>query len=103
MKNSGLTLAVIATLTFTTLAAAQTGPAPSKPASAATIAEQKKVLDYLPFNDKSDFEDAQHGFIAKPEQLTIKDAKGTVVWDLESYKKYIALDKPAPDSVNPSL
>ena len=26
-----------------------------------------------------------------------------MVWDLESYKKFIALDKPAPDSVNPSL
>jgi alkyl sulfatase BDS1-like metallo-beta-lactamase superfamily hydrolase len=26
-----------------------------------------------------------------------------VVWDLESYKAFIGLDKPAPDSVNPSL
>ena len=25
------------------------------------------------------------------------------MWDLESYKSYIGLDKPAPDTVNPSL
>ena len=26
-----------------------------------------------------------------------------MIWDLESYKKYIALDRPAPETVNPSL
>jgi alkyl sulfatase BDS1-like metallo-beta-lactamase superfamily hydrolase len=26
-----------------------------------------------------------------------------VIWDLEAYKAYIGLDKPAPDTVNPSL
>ena len=26
-----------------------------------------------------------------------------MVWDLEAYKKYISLDKPSPDTVNPSL
>ena len=35
--------------------------------------------------------------------LTIKGAKGNVVWDLEAYKTYIGLDKRAPDTVNPSL
>jgi alkyl sulfatase BDS1-like metallo-beta-lactamase superfamily hydrolase len=95
----------IAILGAASFAAAQTppAPAPGKPATGATIAEQKKVLAYLPFNDKSDFEDAKRGFIARPEQLVIKDAKGRVVWELESYKKYIAEDKPAPDTVNPSL
>lgn len=57
----------------------------------------------LPFNNKQDFEDAQRGFIAKPETLTIKDDKGNVVWDLEQYKTYIGLDKVAPNTVNPSL
>ena len=50
-----------------------------------------------------DFEDAKRGLIAKPDTLTIKDAKGNVVWDLEEYKTYIGDDKPAPDTVNPSL
>ena len=60
-------------------------------------------LPTSPTSDKSDFEDAERGFIAKPDTLTIKDAKGNVVWDLEAYKKYIAADKAAPDTVNPSL
>ena len=78
-------------------------PEQPKPATAATVATQKKVLAELPFHDKSDFEDAQRGFIARPEILVIRNADGRVVWELESYKKYIAPDKPAPDTINPSL
>lgn len=80
-------------------------PAPTapKPATAATRAANAEVQRTLPFNDRSDFEDAQRGFIARPDTVTIKDAQGKVVWDLEQYKTYIALDKPAPDTVNPSL
>ncbi|HDX8593460.1 TPA: MBL fold metallo-hydrolase [Aeromonas dhakensis] len=74
-----------------------------KPASEFTIKANQNALTALPFNDKQDFEDAKRGFIAKPEILTIKDDKGNVVWDLEQYKKYISLDKPSPDTVNPSL
>ncbi len=74
-----------------------------KPASSATIAANKAVADYLNFNDKQDFEDAQKGLIEAPETLTIKNDKGDVVWDLESYKQYIGIDKAAPDTVNPSL
>lgn len=84
-------------------AIAQAAPAPTKPASESTKAAQQTVLAALPFNDRRDFEDAQRGFIAKPETLTIKDANGKVVWDLESYKQFLGLDQPAPDSVNPSL
>lgn len=74
-----------------------------KPASEFTIKANQQVLNTLPFNDKQDLEDAQRGFIAKPETLTIKDDKGNVVWDLEQYKTYIGLDKAAPETVNPSL
>ncbi|GAS87066.1 alkyl/aryl-sulfatase [Mycolicibacterium brisbanense] len=74
-----------------------------KGATEATKAANKKVMDSLPFNERSDFEDARRGMIARPDTLTIKDANGNVVWDLEEYKKYIADDKPAPDTVNPSL
>jgi alkyl sulfatase BDS1-like metallo-beta-lactamase superfamily hydrolase len=95
--------AATALLSLTTLVAAQNSPAPSKPATAATKAEQKKVLDYLPFGDKSDFEDAKRGFIARPDQLIIKNAEGRVVWELESYKKFLSEDAPAPDTINPSL
>lgn len=74
-----------------------------KGATEATKAANQKLLDTLPFNDKADFEDAKRGLLQRPETLTIKDANGNVVWDLEEYKKYIADDKPAPDTVNPSL
>ncbi|MGW4098961.1 alkyl/aryl-sulfatase [Mycobacterium sp. NPDC004974] len=74
-----------------------------KGATEATKAANKKVLDSLPFNERGDFEDAQRNLVGRPETLTIKNADGDVVWDLEEYKKYIADDKPAPDTVNPSL
>lgn len=74
-----------------------------KGATEATKAANQKVLDTLPFNDRSDFEDAKRGLLSRPDTLTIKNANGDVVWDLEQYKGYIADDKPAPDTVNPSL
>lgn len=83
--------------------AAPATPIGGKPATAATKAANAAVLRELPFNDKSTFEDAQRGLIARPDTLTIKDAKGKVVWDLEAYKKFIGPDKNAPDTVNPSL
>jgi alkyl sulfatase BDS1-like metallo-beta-lactamase superfamily hydrolase len=81
----------------------QAGPAPAKPATAATQSANQKVQQTLPFSDRTDFANAQKGFIATPDVLTIKGAKGNVVWDLEAYKTYIGLDKSAPDTVNPSL
>ncbi|NQV61558.1 MAG: hypothetical protein HQ502_17965, partial [Alphaproteobacteria bacterium] len=39
-------------------------PAAPKPASAATQAAQRAVLEQLPFSDQGDFEQAQRGFIA---------------------------------------
>ena len=36
------------------------------------------------FNDKEDFENAARGFIGKPDTLTIKNAQGRPVWDLQS-------------------
>jgi alkyl sulfatase BDS1-like metallo-beta-lactamase superfamily hydrolase len=81
-------------------ALAQEGP---KPATEATKAANQALLEYLNFDDKQDFEDAERGLVDRPETLTIKDANGNVVWDMESYKKYIGIDKAAPDTVNPSL
>lgn len=77
--------------------------ADTNPATKATQTANKEVLNSLPFKDKQDFEDAQRGLIAKPESLIIKGETGNVVWDLDSYRSFISLDKPAPDTVNPSL
>ena len=96
-------LAFAIALAFAAHASAQQAPVPSKPATAATKAANAAVLKELPFSDRSDFEDAQRGFIAAQDTLTIMNGQGQPVWDLESFKKFIALDKAAPDSVNPSL
>jgi alkyl sulfatase BDS1-like metallo-beta-lactamase superfamily hydrolase len=56
-----------------------------------------------PFNDESDFDDTSRGLLARPDTLTIKNADGEVVWDLEADKQYITVDQPAPDTVKPSL
>jgi alkyl sulfatase BDS1-like metallo-beta-lactamase superfamily hydrolase len=76
-----------------------TGP---KDATEATKAANARVLRESPFADKKDFEFAHRGFMARPKSLIIKDAKGNVVWDMESYQ-FIQEGNPAPDSVNPSL
>jgi alkyl sulfatase BDS1-like metallo-beta-lactamase superfamily hydrolase len=78
-------------------------PTAPKPATAATRAANQALLQSLPFSDRQDFDDAQRGLMARPDALTIRAADGRVVWDLESYKAYIGLDKAAPDTVNPSL
>src|SRR5262245_11892920 len=74
-----------------------------KAATEATKAANRAVQQYLNFNDRQDFEDATRGLVGKPDTLTIRNAKGDVVWDLEQYKTYIGTDKAAPDTVNPSL
>lgn len=102
--KSILSLSSAIALAFATSGwAQQPQPIGGKPATAATKAANEAVLKDLPFADKSDFDDAQRGFIARPDTLTIKNAQGNVVWDLEAYKKFIALDKAAPASINPSL
>ncbi|WP_309261887.1 alkyl/aryl-sulfatase [Lysobacter arvi] len=78
-------------------------PPPGKPATEATKRANAALAKSLDFNDKQDFEDAERGLIARPDTLTIKGEEGNVVWDMEQYKTYIGDNKPAPDTVNPSL
>ena len=99
--NNLIKLAVTAISVVTTTAVFSA--AAPKPATKYTIEANQAVLKSLPFSEKEDFKNAQRGFIAAPDVVTIKDAKGNPVWDLEEYKKYIGLDKSAPDTVNPSL
>jgi len=85
------------------VAHAQSAPPPGKPATEATKRANAAMAKQLDFNDKQDFEDAKRGLVARPDTLTIKDANGRVVWDMEAFKTFIGDDKPAPDTVNPSL
>ncbi|WP_199556492.1 alkyl/aryl-sulfatase [Sandaracinobacteroides hominis] len=85
------------------VALAQSPPAPTKPATAATRAANQKLLQQLPFADRRDFDDATRGLVDRPATLTIRDPNGKIVWNLEPYRQFITPDAPAPDTVNPSL
>lgn len=99
MKKISISLCV---LLSSTLAWADNTDQQSKP-TPYTIIANEQFAKTLPFNDKQDYTDAQRGFIAKPDSLIIKDAKGEVVWDFTPYPKFESLNAPAPDTVNPSL
>jgi len=75
----------------------------AKPATEATREANAAVLKELPFNDKQAFEDSKKGFIAPLENNgVVKNAKGDIIWDLPKFD-FLKGDKPAPDTVNPSL
>jgi alkyl sulfatase BDS1-like metallo-beta-lactamase superfamily hydrolase len=52
------------------------------------------------FDDRTDFDNAERGFIAALKPAVIKDADGRVVWDSD---EYAFLDGPCPSTANPSL
>ena len=53
------------------------------------------------FADRTDFENAQRGLIARLEPGQIKNAEGRVVYDADLYTAGTAGD--CPDTVNPSF
>ncbi|WP_028025372.1 alkyl/aryl-sulfatase [Enterovibrio calviensis] len=64
----------------------------------AFAAEQRTTL---PFADKTDFKLVEKGFIARQDNLEIKDKNGKVVWELGNYE--FLLDGKNYDSIHPSL
>jgi alkyl sulfatase BDS1-like metallo-beta-lactamase superfamily hydrolase len=72
-----------------------------KPATKFTIEQQKKVLASLPFDDIKDFALSEKGLIKRPEQVTIKDGTGKVVWELGNFD--FLTTGQSYDSLNPSL
>lgn len=54
----------------------------------------------LPFHDKTDFENADRGFVAALEPAVVKGEDGRVVWDNDAYA---FLDGDCPDTAHPSL
>ncbi|MDQ8050849.1 alkyl sulfatase dimerization domain-containing protein [Luteibacter sp.] len=73
-----------------------------KDATTATKDANGKLLTELPFNDKTDFENAHKGFLAPLPAEIIKGEAGNVIWDPGKYS-FIKEDAAAPDTVNPSL
>jgi len=70
-----------------------------KPASTATIAANEALLEYLPFDDRRDYENAERGFVASIDSGQI-ESDGNVVYDM---RQFDFLSGEAPETVNPSL
>jgi alkyl sulfatase BDS1-like metallo-beta-lactamase superfamily hydrolase len=75
-------------------------PPPPGTATRATAAANARVAAALPLADMRDFEDATRGRLAQIDGGVIRNAKGDVVWDANSYA---FLKGDAPATVNPSL
>lgn len=75
-------------------------PAAPRAATATTRARNAAIAAVLPFDDRQGFADAARGFVATIDPPTIRDGRGSVVWDLTPYD---FLDAEAPDTVHPSL
>ena len=86
-------------LAFAITVSAQTLPA-QKDAEPATRAAQAVVLRELPFELRTDFDDARFGFIATLPDALIPGSGPRPVW---SMKPYDFITGPAPATVNPSL
>jgi alkyl sulfatase BDS1-like metallo-beta-lactamase superfamily hydrolase len=71
-----------------------------KPPTAVIESAHREHLDSLPFDDTSDFEDTDRGFIGAMEPCAVKAADGRVVWDNDVYS---FLDAEVPTTVHPSL
>jgi len=69
-------------------------------ASAAVEAANARVAETLPFSDKTDFTDAERGFIGALDPGVVSGPDGKVLWDNDSYS---FLDEECPPTVNPSL
>jgi len=71
-----------------------------KAATAFTKQANETLKSYLPFADKTDFTNAQKGFIASIDEGLIRGDAGQVAYDM---KQFDFLDEAAPDTANPSL
>ncbi len=89
---------------FAALAIGTVNPAAgqdAKPAEPAVAAANRAVQSQLPFADRTDFQEAERGFIATIPDALVTGPGGNIVW---SQRDYAFLDnEQVPDSVNPSL
>jgi len=70
--------------------------------TAVTVESNKAVLDKRPFQNRSDFDNAIKGLIAKDDSLVIKhQSMSQNVWDMTAYEFIDKEAEKAPSSVNP--
>jgi len=72
---------------------------PAKDATDLTRQSNQQWLQRLPFDDRSDFDNARRGLLEAVDQPVV-NADGKTVWDLQ---RYAFLKGEAPATVNPSL
>lgn len=75
--------------------------ADEKGATEITQEKNQAVYEELDFENTDEFDCAQKGLIAAPEELELKDEDGRVIWSQKAYD--FLEDADAPDTVNPSL
>jgi alkyl sulfatase BDS1-like metallo-beta-lactamase superfamily hydrolase len=92
-------IAIIASGAVPAYSQTQTAP---KDATEATKAANAELLEQLPFDDTSDFDNAKRGLIAPLPSEVIQGQGGNAIWDPQKYG-FITEGAPAPDTVNPSL
>jgi len=97
MKNLA---ALYCTAAFCLTGAALAADQP-KPAEPATVTANHQLLAQLPFADRSNYDDAQRGFIATIPAGAIMGPGDHPAWSLSEYD-FLNRDT-APDTVNPSL
>lgn len=75
-------------------------PAQAQDASKETLAANQALVNYLPFSDQTDFENAMRGQLATLDADQITSPDGTVIYDIAQFN---FLKGDAPDTANPSL
>ncbi|WGV99224.1 alkyl sulfatase dimerization domain-containing protein [Vibrio sp. YMD68] len=103
MKLSTLSVLITAVVSGSVIASASlpTFTPDQKEATPHTIEFQKEIRTTLPFADQEDWDLAKKGFIARVDDLEIKDANGSVVWELGNYD-YL-LQGEDYDTIHPSM
>jgi alkyl sulfatase BDS1-like metallo-beta-lactamase superfamily hydrolase len=95
-----LLLVIISLLSISCINAADLDPKTKKQATSYTQKSNDKVQTLLPFENRTDFANANKGFIGTIDAGIIKNAQGKMSYNM---KQYDFLQEEAPDTVNPSL
>jgi alkyl sulfatase BDS1-like metallo-beta-lactamase superfamily hydrolase len=72
-------------------------------ASGITIARNAAMAAGLNWKDEQSFSDAQKGYVATWDPLTITDSNDNIVWNIEPYLQMEGPGEHIPATVNPSL
>ncbi len=72
-------------------------------ASGITIARNAAMAERLDWTDEQSFSDAQKGYVATWDPLTITDSSDNIVWNIEPYLQMEGPGEHLPATVNPSL